>query len=123
MAERDERSVAPEEPADGVQVARSERSFVFDHHGKRYIDFVMGWCVGNLGWGNEDVLAPIRNFDGPAYVQPDYLCRPWSGLTEVLAPIMPVKRANYHMWVLEPGYRALTCSTTSWSKLCPATNK
>ena len=35
-----------------LEVARTEGSFVFDAKGKRYIDFMMGWCVGNFGWGN-----------------------------------------------------------------------
>jgi acetylornithine/succinyldiaminopimelate/putrescine aminotransferase len=46
VAERDRRYGAREEPPERVQVARSEGSFVFDHHGKKYIDFAMGWCVG-----------------------------------------------------------------------------
>src|SRR4051794_18870397 len=37
VSERDRRYVARAEPPDGVQVARSEGSFVFDHHGKKYI--------------------------------------------------------------------------------------
>ena len=33
-----------------IQVARAEGSYIFDANGKKYIDFVMGWCVGNFGW-------------------------------------------------------------------------
>src|SRR3954454_9178809 len=91
---RDRRYVARAEPPDGVQVARSDGCFVFDHHGKRYIDFTVGWCVGNLGWGNDEVRAAIRAFDGPAYVHPDFLYRPWAELAEALAGIVPVKRAK-----------------------------
>jgi 4-aminobutyrate aminotransferase-like enzyme len=91
VAERDRRYLAREEPAEGVQVARSDGCLVFDHHGKKYIDFTAGWCVGNLGWGNADVLAAIRGFDGPAYVHPDFLYRPWSELAEALAEITPGK--------------------------------
>ena len=91
VAERDRRYLAREEPAEGVQVARSEGCLVFDHHGKKYIDFTAGWCVGNLGWGNADILAAIRGFDGPAYVHPDFLYRPWSELAEALAEITPGK--------------------------------
>jgi hypothetical protein len=70
-----------------VQVARSEGSLVFDQHGKKYIDFTAGWCVGNLGWGNEEILAAIRDFKGPTYVHPDYLWRGWAELAEGLAEI------------------------------------
>ena len=89
VAERDRKYLARGSPAEGVQVARSEGSLVYDHHGKKYIDFTAGWCVGNLGWGNAEILAAIRNFDGPAYVHPDYVCRPWSDLAEALAEITP----------------------------------
>src|SRR5436190_25700 len=94
VAERDRRYMARAEPPDGVQVARSDGCFVFDHHGKKYIDFTAGWCVGNLGWGNDEVRAAIRGFDGPAYVHPDHLYRPWAELAEALAGIVPVKRAK-----------------------------
>jgi 4-aminobutyrate aminotransferase-like enzyme len=89
MTERDRKYLAREEPADGVQIVRSAGSFVFDRHGKKYIDFTAGWCVGNLGWGNEEILEAIRSFDGPAYVHPDHLYRPWTELAEVLADITP----------------------------------
>ena len=94
VAERDRRYLAREEPAESVQVVRSAGSHVFDHHGKKYIDFTAGWCVGNLGWGNDEVRAAIRDFDGPAYVHPDHLYRPWAELAEALAGIVPVKRAK-----------------------------
>ena len=44
------RFLARDEPGE-LEVARTEDSFVFDTKGRRYIDFMMGWCVGNLGWG------------------------------------------------------------------------
>ena len=89
VSERDRRYVARAEPPDGVQVARSEGSFVFDHHGKKYIDFTSGWCVGNLGWANDEIREAIRAFDGPAYVHPEHLYRPWAELAEALAEITP----------------------------------
>lgn len=42
VRERDRRDMAWESPAEGVQVARSEGSFVFDHRGKKSIDFTSG---------------------------------------------------------------------------------
>src|SRR3982750_97709 len=89
VAQRDRRFMARGEAAEGVQVARSEGCFLFDNHGKKYVDFTSGWCVGNLGWGNEEILSAIREFDGPAYVHPDQVYRPWSELAEMLAGITP----------------------------------
>ncbi|HEY1376495.1 MAG TPA: aspartate aminotransferase family protein [Gemmataceae bacterium] len=91
VSERDRRYMARGEHPAGVQVARSEGSFVVDHHGKKYIDFTSGWCVGNLGWANDEVREAIRAFNGPAYVHPDHLYRPWAELAETLAEITPGK--------------------------------
>ena len=41
--------LAREEPAE-LQVAATNGSIVTDSRGRKYIDFVMGWCVGNFGW-------------------------------------------------------------------------
>src|SRR4051794_29929820 len=94
VAQRDRRYVAREEAAKGVQFVRSEGGFVFDQHGKKYVDFTAGWCVGNLGWGNKEIRAAIRDFDGPTYVHPDYFYRGWAELAEGLADIAPGKLAK-----------------------------
>src|SRR4051812_2634927 len=39
--------------AEDIEVIKSEGSFIVGSNGRRYIDFVMGWCVGSLGWGTE----------------------------------------------------------------------
>ena len=89
VKQRDRRFMARKESPEGLQVARTEGSFIFDYHGKKYVDFTAGWCVGNLGWGNQEILAALREFDGPSYVHPDYLYRGWSELAEALAEITP----------------------------------
>src|SRR3954462_1924709 len=80
------------EPED-VVVGNSADSFLTDARGRKYIDFMMGWCVGNLGWGNTEIRAAARKFDGPEYVHPDSLYRPWAQLAEMLARITPGKLA------------------------------
>ena len=76
------------EPED-VIVGGSADSYLTDARGRKYIDFMMGWCVGNLGWGNTEIRAAARKFDGPDYVHPDYLYRPWVQLAEMLARTTP----------------------------------
>ena len=71
------------EPED-VVVGNSANCYLTDARGRKYIDFMMGWCVGNLGWGNTALRAAARKFDGPDYVHPDYLYRPWAELAEML---------------------------------------
>src|ERR1044072_260124 len=80
------------EPEDLV-VRSSVDSYLTDTRGRKYIDFMMGWCVGNLGWGSTEIRAAARKFDGPDYVHPDYLYRPWAQLAEILARITPGKLA------------------------------
>ena len=77
-----------------VQVARSIGSYVFDTNGKRYIDFVMGWCVGNFGWANPELTRRAKNFRGPDYVYPNYSYKPWGELARLLVSIAPGKLAK-----------------------------
>lgn len=72
-------------------VGNSAGSFLTDARGRKYIDFMMGWCVGNLGWRNTEIRAAARKFDGPDYVHPGHLYRPWAQLAELLAGITPGK--------------------------------
>ena len=76
------------EPKD-VIVGHSADSYLTDPRGRKYIDFMMGWCAGNLGWGNTEIRKAASDFDGPDYVHPDFLYRPWAQLAEMLARITP----------------------------------
>ena len=87
------------EPED-VIVGHSANSYLIDARGRKYIDFMMGWCVGNLGWGNTEIRAAAKKFDGPDYVHPDYLYRPWVQLAEMLARITPGKLT---VWAVPEG--------------------
>ncbi|MDB4875263.1 MAG: argD [Gemmatimonadetes bacterium] len=78
------------EQGDGdLSVARAAGSYLFDTRGKRYVDFVMGWCVGNFGWGDAELERRIERFRGPDYVYPDYRYRPWEELATLLARLAP----------------------------------
>ncbi|HEU4683320.1 MAG TPA: aspartate aminotransferase family protein [Nitrospira sp.] len=81
-----------------LDMVGAEDSVVFDREGRRYVDFVMGWCVGNLGWSQPDIQAAIKQSRSPAYVHPSYLYEPWVELAESLAVIAPGK--------LKKSYRA-----------------
>ncbi len=72
-----------------IVISRTEGSHVYDDHGKKYIDFMVGWCVGNIGWGQTEVRRAIRQFRGPDYVTPSYMYKPWTELAELLAQITP----------------------------------
>lgn len=77
-----------------LEIASSEGSYLIDKQGDRYIDFEMGWCVGNIGWSQKEVTAAIKNFTGPTYVSPGipgYMYEPWAELAELLAKMTPGK--------------------------------
>jgi len=78
-------------PAEDLEIVKSDGNFLFDSKGKKYIDFLMGWCVGNIGWGNKEIKKRISQYRGPDYVNPAYLYKSWAELAELLAKITPGK--------------------------------
>lgn len=77
--------------ADDVVIGRTEGAYVYDVEGRPFIDFVMGWCVGNLGWGREEIRERVRRFRGPEYVLPSMRYAPWGELARRLAALAPGK--------------------------------
>ena len=69
MSARRRDPLAREEPAE-LQIAATNGSIVTDSRGRKYIDFVMGWCVGNFGWRPAAIATAIKRFKGPDYVFP-----------------------------------------------------
>ncbi len=88
---KDTKYLARDTIATQLEVSKTDGSYLFDINGKKYVDFVMGWCVGNVGWGNKQIIDRIRKFCGPNYVTPDLLYKPWADLAEKLAKITPNK--------------------------------
>ena len=83
LRQLDKRYFGREGEPEDVIVGNSAGSHLVDSRGRKYIDFMMGWCVGNLGWGNTEIRAAARKFDGPDYVHPDHLYRPWVQLAQM----------------------------------------
>ncbi|TAK96978.1 aspartate aminotransferase family protein [Patescibacteria group bacterium] len=90
-AHKDKRYVGRDLPAMLLNITGSEGNYLIAADGKRYLDFMMGWCVGNIGWGNKEVKKRLRNYKGPDYVNPGYLYAPWAELAELLSKITPGK--------------------------------
>jgi acetylornithine/succinyldiaminopimelate/putrescine aminotransferase len=72
-----------------LEVARARGNYVYDARGRKYIDFVMGWCVGNFGWARPALRRRVRAFDGPDYVYPGYTYEPWRELAQLLVGLAP----------------------------------
>jgi acetylornithine/succinyldiaminopimelate/putrescine aminotransferase len=73
------------------EVTRSNGSYLFDEDGKKHIDFLGGWCVGNFGWSNKALARSIKTSKAPSYVYPGYVYKPWGELAALLASIAPGK--------------------------------
>lgn len=89
LQQNDKKYLGRDKAALPVQIVKSQGSYLYGPRGEKYIDFLMGWCVGNIGWGNTTVLKKRKNFVGPDYVNPRYLYQPWAELAKILADIMP----------------------------------
>jgi acetylornithine/succinyldiaminopimelate/putrescine aminotransferase len=85
---RTPRVLARDLPAE-LQVVSTNGSFVTDSRGRKYIDFVMGWCVGNFGWRPEAIARTVERFKGPDYVYPGYSYAPWTELARLLVSLAP----------------------------------
>jgi adenosylmethionine-8-amino-7-oxononanoate aminotransferase len=87
----DKKFLARSEEPFPLEVKRSDEFYLYDTDNKKYIDFLSGWCVGNIGWRNEHLMRIIREYNGPTYIYPNLLYRPWAQLAELLASIAPGK--------------------------------
>ena len=90
LRQRD-KAVLVRSSVEDLQVVKSEGSYLIDERGRKYIDFLMGWTVGNAGWGSREVKAAIKDSRSPAYIYPYYLYKPWTELAELLADLAPGK--------------------------------
>lgn len=83
------RHLAEQVEPEGLRIVRAEGSYVWDDKRRRYIDFVMGWCVGNLGWALPEIHDAIERARHPDYVYPHYDYRGWHELADLLAGMAP----------------------------------
>jgi len=72
-----------------LEVARARGNYVYDTRGRKYIDFIMGWCVGNFGWARPALRRRVHAFNGPDYIYPEYAYRAWRELAQLLVGLAP----------------------------------
>lgn len=113
---KDKKYLGRDSIAGMLSIAKTKGSYVYDEHGKKYIDFFMGWSVGSIGWGQKEIIKAIKKFDGPTYVSPGYFYKGWSDLAELLAKIAPGKlvksfRATGGTEAVEIALQAAMCHT------------
>jgi 4-aminobutyrate aminotransferase-like enzyme len=94
LARTDRKLVGRTTEATPLEVVAAQGSRIRDAEGRTYIDFQLGWGVGNLGWSPPEIVARVRAFEGPSYVTPGLLYRPWVELAERLVDVTPGKLAK-----------------------------
>lgn len=99
VARKDRKYVGRADRPHDIEVVAATGSRLRDAQGRTFIDFQMGWSVGNLGWNPPEILARVRDFDGPTYVPPGLLYEPWSELAELLVERSPGKLARAYRCV------------------------
>src|SRR5512133_1050545 len=99
VARRDRKFVGRMQRAEELQIVRADGSRVVDAQGRTFIDWQMGWCVGNLGWNQPEILARLQAFAGPGYVSPGFTYAPWAELAERLVALAPGKLARAYRGV------------------------
>lgn len=72
-----------------IEVIDSEGSYLIGKDGRKYLDFMAGWCVGNAGWKNKEILDAITKFKGPEYVMPNYIYKRWEDLAKKIIKLLP----------------------------------
>jgi acetylornithine/succinyldiaminopimelate/putrescine aminotransferase len=72
-----------------IEIARTRGNYVYDTRGRKYIDFIMGWCVGNFGWARPTLRHRVHAFAGPDYIYPEYAYKRWNELAELLVGLAP----------------------------------
>jgi adenosylmethionine-8-amino-7-oxononanoate aminotransferase len=74
-----------------LEIVSTDSGLLRDAQGRRYLDWLSGWCVGNFGWGAEHLREAIRTYRGPDYVAPRFRYAPWVELARLLARLAPGK--------------------------------
>ncbi|NJW52790.1 class-III pyridoxal-phosphate-dependent aminotransferase [Salinimicrobium oceani] len=87
--ERDEKFFGRGNPSMDLEVVKAEGSYVYGANGKKYVDFLGGAGVGNLGWNVKEIEDAIRKSQRPAYVYPNFYYGKWAELAEILADLAP----------------------------------
>ncbi|MFZ5969699.1 MAG: aspartate aminotransferase family protein [Bacillota bacterium] len=80
------------------QIVRGSMQYVFDHKGKRYVDFFGGVSVMNCGHSNSEILKDtIEQLNALQHTTTIYLTQPMVDLAQRLAEILPgdIKRTFF----------------------------
>ncbi len=73
-----------------VDIVSGEGCYLIDTKGKRYIDFIGGWCVSTVGWKHPRMQDALRQAAEQAfYVPPVFRWEAWEEFAKTLSDIAP----------------------------------
>ena len=77
---------------DTTDFVDGEGCFLIDKNGKRYIDFLGGWCVSTVGWKHPKMMEVLQDTKNRGfYIPPSYSWPEWESFAKLLADITPGK--------------------------------
>jgi 4-aminobutyrate aminotransferase-like enzyme len=76
-----------------IDFSHGEGCFLFDKKGKKYIDFLAGWCVCNAGSGRKEIMEALAHAVWRGiYVAPLFHQEEWEIYARKLAAVAPNKK-------------------------------
>lgn len=76
-----------------INIVEGDGCFLFDDKGKKYLDFIAGWCVGNIGWKRKEIKeAVLREAEFGRFVPAFLRFRGQEDFAALLSNITPNKK-------------------------------
>lgn len=73
-----------------VRVASGDGCYLFDEDGRKYVDFLAGWCVANIGYKHPEAVRALKEeAERGTYVPPLLQFGPWDEFAKTLVDIAP----------------------------------
>lgn len=75
-----------------AQIKTGDGCYLYDTAGRRYLDFVAGWCVANVGYNRNEIIEAIKKEAETGVYIPAFLqSAKWEELARLLCEIAPGK--------------------------------
>ncbi len=75
-----------------ITISHGEGCYVIDTDGKRYLDFIGGWCVASVGWGNVEIREALtEETKRGTYIPPLFRSDACEDLATELVAVAPGK--------------------------------
>ncbi|MBI4407840.1 MAG: aspartate aminotransferase family protein [Candidatus Kerfeldbacteria bacterium] len=80
-----------------ITITRGKGCYLYDNHQRRYLDFMGGWCVGTVGWGNAAMAKAIsQQVQQQFFTVASFILEPQERLAQTLIKLAPGKMARVY---------------------------